>query len=111
MDDSIYEVTRDEYACFMGQINKKKVEVKIEQIPDYKAIKVYSKKTKTHLCTRTVPQEEKEQLDEHYYIFNDPDKSEMQQPKPVQKIVLETREEVQTFFEILSKLSKKGKNK
>lgn len=108
MDDSIYEVTRDEYAGFMGQINKKKISTEIEQTPDYKTIKVYSKQTNKLLSTRMIPQEDKDQLCQRYYVFNMPESSERQQPKPVQKIVLETQEEVQAFFDILSKINKQN---
>jgi len=39
-----------------------------------------------------------------------PDDDERQPGKPIKKIVLETKEEVQTFFDILSKISKENKN-
>ena len=38
-----------------------------------------------------------------------PDNDERQRGKPVRKITLETKEEVQAFFDILSNISKENK--
>ena len=105
MDNSIYEVERDEYAGFIGQLNKEKCTVEQLQESDFTIIKIKSKKTGTHLCTRIISKDEIE----HYYIFNMPENEERQAGRPVRKITLETPEEVQTFFDILSKVTKESK--
>ena len=46
---------------------------------------------------------------EHYFIFNMPEDNERIAPKPVMKVTLETKEEVQTFFDILNKIQR-GEN-
>ena len=106
MDNEIYEVSRDEYVGFNDQIKPEYKETAIFHLEDCTIIKVISKKTGKHLCTRVIPEEDTE----HYYVFNMPDDDERQPGKPVKKIVLETKEEVQTFFDILSKISKENKN-
>lgn len=100
MDNSIYEVTRDEYAGFLGQLNKTLCDIEQCYQEDCTILKVKSKKTGTHFCTRIIPQEG----EEHYFVFNMPEVEERVPPKPVQKIKLETQEEVQKFFEILGKI-------
>ena len=105
MDNSIYEVERDDYVGFIGQLNKEMMDV--EQFYDEKCatIEIYSKATNTHLCTRTI----NEDGEEHYYVFNMPADNERIAPKPVRKITLETKEEVQAFFDVLSKLQQEKK--
>jgi len=63
--------------------------------------KIISKKTGKHLSTRVSDAEEQK---EHYYIFDYPDANERIIPKPIKKINLETKEEVQDFFNALSKI-------
>lgn len=107
MENDIYEVTRDEYVGFLSQIKKECLRVEKEDHDNFHFIKSYSKKFNTHLCTRIVPIEnENENEQEHFYVFNMPQDEERQPPTPVRKILLETQEEVQAFFDILSKVSK-----
>jgi len=47
---------------------------------------------------------------EQYYVYNMPADDERVAPKPVQIFNLETKEEVQTFFEILNKLQEHKAN-
>ena len=106
MDNSIYEVSRDEYAGFIGQLNKQMCD--IEQFYEDKMtiMKIKSKATGTHLCTRIIPEDDVE----HYFVFNMPAENERVAPKPVMKINLETREEVQAFVDILNKLQQEKKD-
>lgn len=107
MSNEIYEVTRDEYVGFLRQIKTSSLDTTIEHFQDYTIIKVYSKSSGTHLCSRVTSENEPE----HYFVFNMPPDSDRVSPKPVAKLVLKTQEEVQAFFNILSKLSKgEGKN-
>lgn len=106
MDNEIYEVNRDQYAGFMSEIKPECLDVEVSHLEDCTIIKVQSKKTGKHLCSRIIPEE----AEEHYYIFNMPDGDERQRGRPVRKITLETKEEVQTFFDALSKVMKGEKN-
>ena len=100
MDNSIYEVSRDDYVGFVGQINKQMMDVEQFFEQDVTIFKIKSKATGKHLCTRIVPQEG----EPHYFVFNMPEDNERIEPKPVMKITLDTKEEVQDFFNTLNKL-------
>ena len=106
MDNSIYEVERDEYKIFLEQLNLDKMDLEESWLEQTHIRKVISKKTNKHLCSRISDAELEE---EHYFIFNYPDDDECVTPKPKMKIKLETKEEVQTFFDALSKLQKEHK--
>lgn len=105
MDNSIYEVTRDEYVGFLGQLNKTMMDIEQFYEENLTIMKVRSKNTGIHLCTRIIPKEG----DEHYYIFNMPADDERVAPKPVMKITLESKDEVQAFFDALNKLQLEAK--
>ena len=100
MDNSIYEVERDEYAGFIGQLNKEMMNIEQFYQDETTFIKIKSKNTGTHLCTRIIPENDKE----HYFIFNMPEDNERVAPKPVLKITLNTKEEVQSFVDALNKI-------
>ena len=104
MDNSIYEVTRDEYAGFIGGLKKDACEV--EQIYDehMTIMKIKSKARGVHFCTRIIPDDDVE----HYYIFNMPLTEESIPNKPVLKISLDTKEDVQAFFDVLNKLQQEA---
>lgn len=107
MDNSIYEVERDEYVGFLGQLNKTMMDIEHCALDAENTfiIKVKSKNTGTHLCSRIITDDA-----EHYYIFNMPADDERIAPKPVMKITLDTKEDVQAFFDILNKLHKEKEN-
>lgn len=100
MDNSIYEVERDDYVGFIGQLNKTMMEVEEQYLDDCTFMKIKSKSTGKLLCTRIIP----ENGDEHYFIFEMPEENERIKPTPVMKVNLETREQVQEFFNALNKL-------
>ena len=100
MDKSIYEVERDEYVGFVNQLNKEMMDTEQYYERDLHIIKVRSKKTGIHLCTRIITDDGPS----HYYVFNMPLEEERIEPKPVMKITLDTKEEVQAFFNALNKL-------
>ena len=104
MNNSIYEVERDEYVGFIGQLNKQMMDVEQFYEKDMTIIKIRSKNTGIHLCTRIIPESDKE----HYYIFSMPTPDESIAAKPVRKITLETKEEVQDFFNALNKLQQEA---
>ena len=101
MDNNLYEVERDEYAGFIGQLNKEKMDVEQCYEQDMIILKIRSKTTGIHLCTRIITDE-----GEHYYVFNMPADDERIEPKPVRKVTLETKEEVQHFFNALNQVQK-----
>ena len=108
MNNEIYEVERDDYVGFLYQLNKEKMDVEEYDYPEGHIIKLKSKKTGKHLTTRIIDDEKHE---EHYYVFNMPDDDERVEPKGVIKVTLNSKEEVQTFFDALNKLQLEAKKK
>lgn len=106
MDNSIYEVERDDYVGFIGQLNKQMMDVEQAYKDDSSIISIYSKATGKHLCTRIIAHDGTEK----YYVVHMPEDNERVAPKKVRQIKLETQEEVQAFFDILSKLQKEKKD-
>jgi len=104
MDNSIYEVDRDDYVGFIGQLNKEMMDVEQYYEEDLTIMKIRSKNTGIHLCTRIISDE-----GEHYYVFNMPADDERIEPKPVMKVTLNSKEEVQKFFDALNKLQLEAK--
>jgi hypothetical protein len=99
----IYEVSRDEYVGFLGQIKLNARRAETVEEDNNTILRVYSANTGVHLCSRVIPKEEGE---EKYYVFNMPADDERKPPEAIRKIILSTKEEVQTFFDILSKIQK-----
>lgn len=106
MNNEIYEVNRDEYVGFISQLNKQMCDVEQYFEDNMTIMKIKSKATGTHLCTRIIPDNDIE----YYYIFNMPEDDERIDPTPVMKITLNTQEEVQSFFDALNKLQRERKN-
>lgn len=100
--DNIYEVERDDYIGFLDQLQKSALSVREENNEGVHWLKTYSKKYGNLLCVREIYDEG----EEHYYIFDMPQDNERQNPKVKRKIVLNTQEEVQAFFDVLSKAVK-----
>lgn len=106
MNKEIYQVERDDYIGFVRQIKPGCAELKVVETKDYTIANLYSKKSDTLLCAREIPvDEDKETL---YYIYNMPEPDERCAAKPVRKLTLETREEVQAFFDVISKIYKEN---
>lgn len=105
MDNNIYQVSRDEYVDFVNSIKPTARRTEVTKENGYTYIKIYSSTNKVHFTTRIIPPEDIEEL-ETYYIFNLPHPEETQEPRPRIKIHLDTREEVQAFVNLLSKLQK-----
>lgn len=105
IDNSKFEVDRDWYVSFIGQLNKSMMDVEQSYFEDISVLKVRSKKTGKLLCTRMITNDN----NEFYYIFEMPDDDERVEPKPVMKITLDDRNDVQAFFDILNKIQKEAK--
>ena len=106
-DMSLFEVSREEYKQFVKRIKPGCGEIANEEINRHAmATKIMSKKTGKCLCSRVCYDDE---TPEQYYIFEIPDADESQEYIPCKKVVLETREQVQAFFDVMAKLSKENK--
>lgn len=105
INDDIYEVERDDYLAFIGQLNKKLMDVEHCVQDNCTSMKILSKSTGKHLCTRKIIHKEDED-EERYYIFNYPENEERLAPRPIRQITLDTKEDVKAFFDILSKIQK-----
>ena len=101
IDNSIFEVSRNEYAGFIAQLKQDMCDTEVTTTDEYSSVKILSKNTGTHLCTRIIPTNAEQA--ETYYVFNIPSAEESKSPRPVRTITLETQEEVQAFFDILNK--------
>lgn len=104
-DESIYEVSRGEYKGFVNEIKPEYRRVEVTQLDKkHSATKIYSTNTGKCLCSRVSYSVDYGEPDpEKYYIFEMPENYERNAAIPVQKIVLETKEEVQAFFDFLAK--------
>ena len=107
--DDIYKVSRDEYVGFVSQINPahKKVIVD-EKNPSLIKVYTYSKDERRLFAARFIKKDEDEVIEEEYYAVEMPHIEERQAPKKVQTITLESKEEVQAFFDILNSQKKKN---
>jgi len=75
------------------------------------ATKIFSKNTNKCLCSRmTYIAKYGDPEPEKYYIFEMPEPYERNAPVPKTQIVLNTKEEVQAFFDFLSKRQKEKNN-
>ena len=103
MNESIFEVAREDYKAFVERLIPGMGEVKEEELDRWTvATKIYSKRTGKCWCSRVCKEEEKEK----YFIFEYPDDDEWGSPVPKMKITLETKEEVQALFDALTELRK-----
>lgn len=101
-EEDLYQVNRDEYVGFIGQLNKDKTEVEQYSNEHYTTITIVSKKTGKNLCSRVSFGGGREE----YYIFEMPEDDERITPKPIMKVHLDTLEQVQAFFTALGKAQK-----
>lgn len=106
MYNEIFEVNRADYINMVSEIKTSVREIKENEFDaDNYAFEIYSNKTNKLLCARlTHPISEKP---EQYYIINLPESDERLASIPRVSIVLETKEEVQTFLNKLNEMRKK----
>lgn len=102
MNEDIFEVTRRDYQSFVERIIPGKGRVDEQN----GFIKLYSKTTGKCLCGRKKSEEEGEK----YYIFEYPESDEWGPPIPKVRLTLETKEEVQAFFDALAELRKQNES-
>ena len=104
-DNSLFEVTQDEYIGFVEQINSEMVEHTTNIKHTCTWTEVYSIKTKKELCATCL----KDNGTTAYYVYNMPDDDERIAPKPHLKVEL-TEEETHQFFQLLSEAMKEKNN-
>lgn len=102
----IYEVDRNDYVGFIGQLNKTMMDVEQSYYDGYTSMLIRSQATNKALCERIIY----ENGNEKYYVYNMPEDNERVAPKRIRQIKLETKEEVQAFFDALNKIQKEKKN-
>ena len=104
----IYSVSRREYKAFVDEIKPECRDVQQVELTHYSmATKIFSKKTGKCLCSRVSYEQRVEGEERHpetYYIFEMPDDDERRAQIPKTKVILETPEQVQQFFDGLKKL-------
>lgn len=101
MDNSIYEVDRNEYVGVIRQINPKTSDLETYHEPYGTIIKIKNKEG-VHFTTRVIHENGEEQ----YYVFTLPQGEDCLPPKAIRQVTLETKEEVQAFFDALNKIQK-----
>ena len=108
--ESIYEVTRADYTSFVEQIKPEYRKIETVKIDErHTAIKIFSTNTNKCLCSRlTYTADFGEPEPEVYYIFEMPENYERLAPIPKIKITLETKEEVQKFFDYFAQKRKES---
>lgn len=103
--NELYKVTRDEYTGFLYQIKPECRLTQVEKLDNCQIIKTVSNKSGRHFCSRVIY----EDGNEEYYAFEMPDKEERNDKTiAIDRYVLETKEEVQAFMDIMAKYRKQG---
>lgn len=100
-EESIFEVSREEYKHFVETINPKARYVEEVELNRFsKATKIMSKKREVCLGSRVSYTND---TPEKYYIFELPNKEELNSnpPVPKVKVILETKEQVQKLLDFL----------
>lgn len=104
MDLDIFEVSQDEYRGFIAQIKPECRNIEaITNDDGSQEMHLFSVKTGKKLCSKITDKEGYER----YYVIEMPDDDERRAPKPVQKFIIETKEEAQAFMNIMAKFLKK----
>ena len=97
MNEDIFEVSRDEYVGFLGQIKKEALKVEVDE--EKQELHVYSADGARHFASMN----NDEETGAHYYVYEMPLDEERCAPRAIRKYTLETKEEVEALFEILKK--------
>ena len=104
----MYMVEREDYVGFFRSIKPDCIYTERKEDDEWGLLQVYSLKTNKLLgeLRHNLKSE-----DDFYYIYEFPDQDECCPPKAIRRITLETREEVEAFFQILSQAMGKGEKK
>lgn len=93
----IFEVSRDEFTGFMREMSPDSYQV-VKQDGNNLIKNIHT----NQILGEVVLQDDNESI--KYYIYELPPASDRIAAKPIHKITLETRDEVQAFFNILNKI-------
>lgn len=104
MNKEIYQVERDEYVGLVREMKTSCFDMEKEYSDDGIHIKLVSKRTGQTMTERIIDEEQ----NETYYIYVLPENDERMASKKIRRYCLESKEEVQTFFDILNKLQQEG---
>lgn len=104
--NEIYQVERDEYAGLVRELRTTQFDMEKEYKEDGTHIRLRSKKTGKIITERIIDEDQ----NETYFIFELPDNDERLASKRIRRYNLETKEEVQAFFDILNKIQKGEQN-
>lgn len=105
MNESIFLVEREDYKALVERLKVEKIRTEKIEEREYTIIKVFGIDSDECICSRKTYREGANKPEE-YYIFKLPEPDEWGDAIPKRKIILETKEEVQAFFDVLSKLRK-----
>ena len=109
MYDERFEVDRVDYKNFFQTLKPDCKKIEEKQLDGgFTAVETYSVKNNKYLASRVYNIED-DSIPEKYYIFELPDADEVNPPLPYTRIVLDSKEQVQAFFDCLSK-SKEEEN-
>lgn len=101
MEENIYEVSKDEFIGFLGQIRPECIHFEYDGVGSPHAeVKGFSIDNQRHFTTQIMDDDR----GDFYYVFDMPLDEERKPPKKVRKITLDTREEVEAFFQLLNNL-------
>ena len=109
MNDSIFLVERQDYKALVERLKVEKIRTEKIKEREFTIIKVFGIDSNDCICARKTYNEGLNKPEE-YYIFKLPEADEWGQAIPKRKITLETKEEVQAFFNLISELQKGEKN-
>ena len=104
--DEIYEVERDQYAGLIGEMKTDCFHMDTSYQEDKTIITLTSKATGKLITKRIIDADG----NETYFIYDLPENNERLAPKKIRKYELQTKEEVQAFFDILNKIQKGEKH-
>lgn len=112
MNENIYEVTRQDYKAYVQTLNKKMMRIEEKELNRYhRIVKIYSLLTNKCLCSRVFDIRDASSPNrdpEKYYIFEIAEAEESLPPVPTYRLELQTKKEVQKFFDFLSEQNKKN---
>lgn len=100
-----YEVTREEYAAFVETLKPECRRIEVKEDKDSITYNIYSIKRDILLCSR----ESNRHKPEKYYIYELADAEESKPAIPKTRLVLDSREQVQAFFNAVAKMAKEKK--
>ena len=100
-----YEVSREEYAAFVETLKPECRRIEVKENKDSTIYNIYSIKRDILLCAR----ESNRHKPEKYYIYELANAEESRPPIAKTQLVLDSREQVQAFFNAVAKLAKEKK--